>query len=221
MFERVLIAEDHQSVNRWVLQTLEKQGASYIRQAHYCDDALKLLEIAGNEGSPFDLLITDLSFREDRPGQKLASGTDLIVAARKLQPALKVLVFSAEEQASVVSSLVERFGINGYVWKGPRDEEDLPAAIQYIFKGKIFVSRELQQAVRSKNAHDFSDYDMTIISELVKGTLQKNIPYVLAEQGHKAASLRSVEKRLGEIRDDLGFTKNEQLIAYCKDHWII
>ncbi|MES2112228.1 MAG: response regulator [Bacteroidota bacterium] len=221
MFERVLIAEDHQSVNRWVLQTLEKQGASYIRQAHYCDDALKLLEIAGKEGSPFDLLITDLSFREDRPGQKLAGGTDLIVAARKLQPELKVLVFSAEEQPTVVSSLVERFGINGYVWKGPRDEEDLPAAIQHIFRGKIFVSRELQQAVRSKNAHDFSDYDITIISELVKGTLQKNIPYVLAEQGHKAASLRSVEKRLGEIRDALGFTKNEQLIAYCKDHWII
>src|ERR1700759_1290584 len=108
MFERVLIAEDHQSVNRWVLQTLEKQGAGYIRQAHYCDDALKLLEIAWHEGSPFDLLITDLSFREDRPGQKLAGGADLIAAARKLQPSLKVLVFSAEEKPSVVSSLVER-----------------------------------------------------------------------------------------------------------------
>jgi DNA-binding NarL/FixJ family response regulator len=221
MFERVLIAEDHQSVNRWILQTLEKQGAIYIRQAHYCDDALKLLEIAHHEGFPFDLLITDLSFREDRLEQKLAGGADLIAAARKLQPELKVLVFSAEEQPTVVSNLVERFGINGYVWKGPRDEEDLPAAIQQIARGKIFVSRELQQAVRSKNAHDFSDYDITIISELVKGTLQKNIPYVLAEQGHKAASLRSMEKRLGEIRDALGFTKNEQLIVYCKDHWII
>jgi DNA-binding NarL/FixJ family response regulator len=221
MFERVLIAEDHQSVNRWILQTLEQQGAGYIRQAHYCDDALKLLEIARNEGFPFDLLITDLSFREDRPEQKLAGGTDLIVAARKLQPDLKVLVFSAEQQPTVVSHLVEHFEINGYVWKGPRDEEDLPAAIQQIARGKTFVSRELQQAVRSKNAHDFSDYDITIISELVKGTLQKNIPYVLEQQGHKAASLRSVEKRLGEIRDALGFTKNEQLIAYCKDHWII
>ncbi|MDB5141127.1 MAG: DNA-binding response regulator [Mucilaginibacter sp.] len=221
MFERVLIAEDHQSVNSWLLQTLKKQGANYIRQAHYCDDALKLLEIAGKEGLPFELLVTDLSFREDRPGQKLAGGTDLIVAARKLQPDLKVLVFSAEEQPTVVSSLIERFGINGYVWKGPRDEDDLPAAIRQIARGKTFVSRELQQAIRSKNAHDFSDYDITIISELAQGTYQKNIPYVLAEQGHKAASLRSVEKRLGEIRDALGFTKNEQLIAYCKDHWII
>lgn len=221
MFDKVLIAEDHQSVNRWIQGSLKELGCGASEYAYDCDNALKLLQLAHSGGIPFDLLITDLSFRNDGQERRLAGGAELIGAARLLQPQLKVLVFSAEEQPGVVSTLVERFKINGYLWKGPRDEEDLPLAVRQIAAGKTFISRELQQAVRSKNALDFTEYDMTIITELAKGTLQKNIPYVLEKQGHRSASLRSVEKRLGEIRDTLGFTKNEQLIAYCKDHWII
>jgi two-component system capsular synthesis response regulator RcsB len=55
MFERVLIAEDHHSVNSWVQQTLTTLGTVEIRQAHYCDDAFKLLQIALDKGAPFDL----------------------------------------------------------------------------------------------------------------------------------------------------------------------
>lgn len=221
MFERVLIAEDHHSVNSWVKQTLTALGTVEIRQAHYCDDAFKLLEIALRESTPFDLLITDLSFREDRKEQKLHNGTELIGAARRLQPRLKILVFSAEDQPAIAGSLYERFEINGYVPKGPRDEEDMRQALSQIAKHQIYIPGEFQQAVRAKNAHDFTNYDIIIISELAQGTYQKNIPYVLEQKGFKACSLSSVEKRLGQIRDALGFSKNEQLIAYCKDHWII
>ena len=221
MFERVLIAEDHHSVNSWVQQTLTAIGAVQIRQAHYCDDAFKLLQIALAGGAPFDLLITDLSFREDRREQKLSNGAELIGAARMLQPELKILVFSAEDQPTIVSSLYERFEINGYVPKGPRDEDDMKTALGQIAGLKTYIHPEFQQAFRVKNAHDFTKYDIIIILELARGTYQKNIPYVLEQQGFKASSLSSVEKRLGQIRDALGFTKNEQLIAYCKDHWII
>ncbi len=220
MFERVLIAEDHSCVNDWVLQTLTKLGASRIQRAHHCDDAFNLLKIALGESLPFELLVTDLSFRARRE-QHLADGAELIAAARELQPDLKVLVFSGEEEPTVVTTLVERFGINGYILKGSRDEEDMTAAIDAIAHQKLFVSQEFRQAVRAKNAHDFTDYDIIVISELANGTYQKNIPYVLEEKGFKNSSLRSVEKRLGQIRDAYGLTKNEQLIAYCKDHWII
>jgi two-component system capsular synthesis response regulator RcsB len=221
MFERVLIAEDHHSVNSWVKQTLTELGAGHIRQTHYCDDALKLLQSALAEGNPYDLLITDLSFREDRPEQHLKSGADLIAATRKLQPDLRILVFSAEDQPTIVGILYERLGINAYVPKGPRDEENMIKALKQLAERKTFTPVEFQQAIRTKNAHDFTKYDLIIISEMVKGTYQKNIPYVLEQQGFKASSLSSVEKRLGQIRDALGFTKNEQLIAYCKDHYII
>lgn len=220
MFERVLIAEDHSSVNEWVWQLLARRGSDHIKRAHFCDDALNLIKIALAEDRPVDLLVTDLSFRA-REGQRLKDGAELINAARNLQPGLKVLVFSAEEQPSVVRTLVERFAIDGYVLKGSRDEEDMTAALDAVVHGKLFVSQELRQAVRAKNAHDFSDYDIVIIKELVKGTYQRNIPYVLEQAGFKNFKLRTVEKRLGQIRDALGFTKNEQLIAYCKDHWII
>ncbi len=34
-------------------------------------------------------------------------------------------------------------------------------------------------------------------------------------------SLSTIEKRLNQIKESLGFIKNEQLIAYCKDRKII
>jgi two-component system capsular synthesis response regulator RcsB len=166
-------------------------------------------------------LITDLSFREDRTEQKLSNGADLIAAVRTHQPDIRILVFSAEDQPTIVRSLYERFEINGYVPKGPRDEEDMKKALNQIADHKTYIHPEFQQTVRVKNAHDFTNYDIIIISELAQGTYQKNIPFVLEEQGFKASSLSFVEKRLGKMRDALGFTKNEQLIAYCKDHWII
>lgn len=221
MFERVLIAEDHHSMNSWVKQTLHALQTTEIKQAHYCDDAYNLLKLALSKGNPYDLLITDLSFREDRKDQKLSSGRDLIHAAKQLQPELRVLVFSGENQPAVIRTLYEQLNIDGYVPKGPQDEEDMNNALKQIADRKIYVPLEFRQAVRSKNAHDFTKYDLIIIKELARGTFQKNIPAVLEYEGFKASSLSSVEKRLGQIRDALSFSKNEQLIAYCKDHYII
>jgi two-component system capsular synthesis response regulator RcsB len=57
-----------------------------------------------------------------------------------------------------------------------------------------------------------------ILSQLAQGTLQKNIPDYLQQQGMRASSQSSVENGLIRSENALGFTKNEQLIAYCKDY---
>ncbi|RZL34407.1 MAG: response regulator, partial [Pedobacter sp.] len=63
--------------------------------------------------------------------------------------------------------------------------------------------------------------DVTIISLLSQGTPQKDIPSYLSQHKIKPVSLSSLEKRLGSIKDSLEFSKNEQLVAYCKDLGII
>lgn len=221
MFQSALIVEDHQSSNHWIQQTLKDLGIGTVRYAYYCDDALLMLKRGIEAGEPYDLLLTDLSFEEDGRKQELRNGTMLIEAAKNLQPGLRILVFSAEPDPAVVGSLFKQFDINGYVHKGRRDMTDLKEAVECIHKSKKFVPAEFQQAVRSKNAHDFSAYDILIISQLAQGTLQKDIPAFLQQSGARASSLSSVEKRLNQIKEALGFTKNEQLVAYCKDHRVI
>ena len=221
MFKRVLIAEDHESTSISVRKTLGDFGISKTEYTYYCDDALMYIVKSQADAQPFDLLITDLSFEEDHRKQNIADGTELISAVKKIQPNIKVLVFSAETNPAVIDSLFKVGGINAYVRKARHDAKDLKKAIESIAQNKIYLSEDLKQSVKQKNTFEFSEYDITIISLLSNGTLQKDIPNYLQQNNIKPAGLSSVEKRLGTIRDRLDFSKNEQLVAYCKDYGII
>ena len=65
MFNKVLIAEDHQSTKLSVEQTLASLGISESQYVYYCDDAMSRLKRSVQENKPFELLITDLSFEDD------------------------------------------------------------------------------------------------------------------------------------------------------------
>ncbi|HOD09820.1 MAG TPA: response regulator, partial [Flavobacterium sp.] len=86
MYKKVLIAEDFDSINIAVKQTLENLGVQEIDYAKYCDDAILKLKKALQDNQPFDLLISDLSFVEDYREVTIASGEELIQAIKEIQP---------------------------------------------------------------------------------------------------------------------------------------
>jgi len=221
MFKRVLIAEDHESANISVQKTLADLGITNTQYTFYCDEAFIQIKKSLQDEQPYDLLITDLSFEEDHRPQKLAGGMDLVRAAREINPGLKILVFSAENKAAIVDILFKELGINAYVRKARHDAKDLKLAIEAVSKGKIYLSADLKQNVKQKNAYEFTDFDITIITQLAKGTKQKEIPTYLKENNITPSGLSSVEKRLNLMKEELSFSKNEQLVAYCKDFGII
>lgn len=221
MFKSVLIAEDHESTNISVQKTLADLGIVHASYVYYCDDALLRLRNGLKEEQPYELLITDLSFEEDHRAQKITEGSALITVARELQPNLKVLVFSAEHRAAVIDDLFKELNINGFVRKARCDAQELKSAIENIFKGKQHVPAHLRQAIRQKNSYEFTEFDITIISLLSQGMRQKDIPYYLHQNGIKPSGLSSLEKRLNHIKEVLEFSKNEQLVAFCKDMGII
>jgi DNA-binding NarL/FixJ family response regulator len=221
MFKRVLIAEDHESANISVQKTLQELQVAGVDYAYYCDDALLRIRKAVQAGEPYELLITDLSFEEDGRVQALPDGPALIRAARALQPGLKVLVFSAEQKAAVIEPLFKELRIDGYVRKARRDAQELKLAVETIGKNRVHFPAHLRQVVSQKNAYAFSAYDVTLVSLLAGGMSQKDIPAYLLEREIRPASLSSVEKRLNQIRLALEFTKNEQLVGFCKDMGII
>jgi DNA-binding NarL/FixJ family response regulator len=223
MFEKVLIAEDHEIANISVQKTLADLGIKNLKYVYYCDDALTWIRNAYKSNEPYDLLITDLSFEEDHHKQKIASGIELIKAVRQLQPNIKILVFSAENKIAIIDKLFKdrELSIDGYVRKARHDAQDLKLAIEAISKDKKYLTHDLRQSIKEKNSHEFTSFDITIITLLSEGTLQKEIPVYLQQNGIKPAGLSSVEKRLNLIKEVLGFSKNEQLVAHCKDMGII
>ena len=221
MFKRVLIAEDHEMTSISVRKTLDDLGIAQTEYTYYCDDAYMHIKKNVHSEQPFDLLITDLSFEEDHRTQLLAGGLELIAAVKAIQPDIKVLVFSAENKAAIIDTLFKELGINAYVRKARNDAQDLKMGIEAIFKNKTYLSAHLKSIIKQKNAYEFSNYDITIISLLSQGTLQKDIPNYLQQNNIKPSGLSSVEKRLNLMKEILEFTKNEQLVAYCKDFGII
>lgn len=221
MFKKVLIAEDHESTSISVRRTLEDLGIKNAEYTYYCDDALMHIQKSLRDDTPFDLLITDLSFEEDHRPQQLDGGEALIESVKKIQPDLKVIVFSAETNPSLIEKLFKQAAIDGYVRKARHDSKDLKKAIEQISIHKSYLSADLKQSLKRKNVFEFTDYDVTIISLLSQGLSQKEIPAYLSENNIKPAGLSSLEKRLGAIRENLEFSKNEQLVAYCKDFGII
>ncbi len=215
MIKKVLIAEDHESASISVQKTLEQLGIVQSEYAYYCDDALLSVEKALQNGDSYDLLITDLSFEKDHRPQKTTSGSALIIAVRKVQPDLKVLVFSAENRSAVIVQLFENLGIDGYVRKARGDAKELLKAINHIDNNQRYCSQETIQLMKQSKSHDFSELDIAIISQMISGKKQKEISSYLKEHNIFPSSTSSIEKRLNYIKGTFDFSSNEQLIAYC------
>ena len=221
MFKSVLIAEDQEMTSISVRKTLEDLNVTKAEYTYYCDDALLQIKKNLQGETPFDLLITDLSFEEDHRKQEIAGGVELIEEVKKIAPNIKILVFSTEKKPALIDELFKMYGINGFVRKARHDAKDLKLALDALAKGKTYLSPDLKQSVKQKNTFEFTNYDITIISLLSQGTLQKNIPSYLQENDIRPYGLSSVEKRLNMMKEVLEFSKNEQLVAYCKDCGII
>jgi DNA-binding NarL/FixJ family response regulator len=221
MFKKILIAEDHEMGSYSVQKTLEDLKIPKVDYVYYCDDALAKVQKSIREKEPYDLLISDLSFEEDHREQNIKTGQELIKKVREIQPLLKIIVFSGEDKPGIIDSLFNEYQINGYVRKARNDSKELKKSIASVYINENYLSLDLKQDMKKLNSYEFSAYDITLVSLLSKGILQKNIPTYLENNNIRPYSLSSVEKKLNSLKEDLEVTSNEQLVAFCKDIGII
>jgi len=221
MFKKILIAEDQEMGSLSVQKTLEELNIPNVDYVYYCDDALAKIKKSIRENDPYDLLITDLSYEEDHHLQNIKDGKELIEEVRKLQPLLKIIVFSGERKSGIIDLLFTESRINGYVRKARNDSKELKKAIASVYVNENYLSLDLKQDVKRLNSYEFTSYDITLVSLLSQGIQQKNIPTYLQNNNITPNSLSSVEKKLNSLKEALEVTSNEQLIAFCKDLGII
>ena len=221
MIDKVIIAEDHESANLSVQKTAEEMRIEHIDHVFYCDDALSKIQTAKQKGQPYDLLITDLYFEADGSFQKIGGGFDLIQSVRAIQPEIRILIFSAENRPATIDMLFKNYEIDGYVRKARHDAKELKSALNALSRGQRYYPQALVQLVKKTNAYEFSEYDVKIIRLLSQGYQQNEIPAYLKQHNIKPSSLSTIEKRLSQIREELGFSKNEQLVLFCKETGIL
>ncbi|MBP1166646.1 DNA-binding NarL/FixJ family response regulator [Chryseobacterium sp. PvR013] len=220
MFKKVLIVEDQEIMNLGILNTIKELNIPDFDYVMYCDEALGRIKTALEKKSPYDLLIADLSFEKDHIPQQLHSGQELISEAKKVQPELKTIVFSVEKKAKTIDDLYKIYHVDGFVSKARRDGQDLKSAIRKIFNGETVIPQEVLNRMRHISS-EFNVYDMKLIELLAKGLKQNEISTYLKEHRMTPYGIRSIEKRLNELRDNLGAKNNIEMIVICKDIGII
>lgn len=217
MIDKVIIAEDQEFANLSVQKTMEDLKVKQYDYAFYCDDAFAKIQLAQKKGEPYDLLITDLSFEDDGTAQKINDGIELIRAVRSIQPGILVLILSGQYRPVDIHNLFENNEVDAYVRKARHDVQELKAAMQALSKGQRYYPRSLAQLIKRSNTYEFTDFDITIIRLLNEGYQQNEIPAYLKDHNIKPSSLSSIEKRLSQIREELGFSNNQQLMVFCSN----
>ncbi|RIV31541.1 DNA-binding response regulator [Flagellimonas lutimaris] len=213
MFKKVLIAEDFQDTNQGISEMLrEKLHIPSLQEEFYCDKAHNRLKYALGENEPFELLITDLFFKEDHVERKLTSGLELIGAARAIQPNLKIIVNSMEDNPAKVNALFKETKINGYVCKGRHGLKELVNAVQEVFHNRTYVSPGIDLNV-SNNVFELEEFDLMILQGLADGLTKKEISEKFKREHITPNSESTIDKRVSKLFDKFGAKNTNHLIA--------
>jgi len=213
MFKKILIAEDFQATNKGIVTTLtEKLHIPEIQEEFYCDKAYTRLQVSYAKEQPFQLLITDLSFKENHIQRKLVSGVELIAAAKKLQPSLKVIVNSMEDNPAKIKALFQKHKIDGYVCKGRDESIELVNAVQEVYKNNTYVSPQINLTAPN-TIFELDEFDLLILKELANGLTKKELAAKFKRNKITPNSESTIDKRVSKLFDE--FEAKKYSGSYC------
>jgi len=207
---RFLIVDDHEVVRRGLHQLLAREYPDgEFKEAATAQAALEAMARA-----PWQLVLLDINL----PG---ASGLELLVQAKKLYPAMPVLVLSAysEEEFAIRAF---KLGAAGYLTKWSLSDEML-LAVRCVLDGRKYVSASLAQQLAStlggnptQALHEaLSQRELEVLRMVAKGRTIKDI----------ASELLLSEKTIATYRAracaKLGWTTNVELARYALQNGLV
>jgi two-component system, NarL family, captular synthesis response regulator RcsB len=221
MFTKVLVVDDIDFNDAGAIEALQELNVTQIEYAKYCDEALLKIKKAAKEEQPYQLLISDLSFKEDHRPEQLKSGKELIQAVKELFPEIKIIVFSIEDKSYPIKSLFEMYNIDGYVVKGRNTKLELKNAIETVYTEQKFISPELSHFLVDKTINEIDAYDIQLIKQLSIGVAQENIPAIFIDLGITPSSKSTIEKRINKLKIYFKANNPTHLVAIAKDLGLI
>lgn len=222
MFQKVLIVDDIDFNDVAAVSVLEALAVPQIDFAKYCDDALLKLKRGYLDHLPYDLLITDLSFKADHRTNQLTSGEALIEAVKGLFPEIKIIAFSIEDKSYRIKSLFDHLGINGFVMKGRNTMLELRKAVEAVANQDApYLPADLQYIFQDKLVNEIDDYDIQLLNYLSKGVSQEAMESVLKQAGITPNSKSTIEKRISKLKIYFKALNTTHLVSITKDLGLI
>lgn len=222
MFKKVIIAEDVDTISLGIEQVLKDLNMVNFQHSKYCDEAFLKIRAAIHQNEPYDLLISDLSFKTDHRDVKITNGDELIQKVRELQPDIKIIAYSVEDKSYRIKSLFDDSGIDAFVLKGLNSIAELKKAINIVSTSdKTFISPEVATALQEKNNFEMDDVDIQILKHLASGTSQDEIIAIFKSLEVKPNSKSAIEKRLSKLKDFFKANNTIHLVSITKDMGII
>lgn len=221
MFKKVLVSEDLGSISQGIMSILEKLRIENFEQVQYCDDAYLKIQRANKDQEPFELLITDLSFKTDHRTQKFTSGEKLIEALKKQYPTLKIIAFSVEDRPPKIREIILDLKADGFVCKGRNGVKELEIAIQSVFDGQSFLSPQIANVINKPKPIEIDDYDVKMMKLLADGYSQDEISNYFKVKNISPSSLSAIEKRIVRLRNYFNANNTIHLISMAKDLGLI
>jgi len=218
MFTKVLVAEDYEIANQGIIKVLEdKIGIEMVQESKYCDEAFLKFHKSQEEKQPFQLVITDLSFKEDYKVQLRKNGMDLIKDIQKINAETKIIVYSQEDRPNIINMLFDVYRIHGYVCKGQNAVQELIDCIKGVYQGKIVYPPQLQQSSEDNLMIHLDEIDMLLLEELSNGMTKKEIRTMLKKEKITPNSESYIDKRVSKLFDDFKAKNTTHLIGIVKD----
>lgn len=217
MFKKVLAAEDIDNIKLGVSEILKKLKIKDIIHSQYCDDAYLQFKKAKSENEPFDLLITDISFKQSHRAENLTSGEELFKTLKAEDPDIKVIVYSMEDHPQRFNTMWQTGLIDAYVSKDRRGLENLKEAIKTVYKGGTYISQPLADTVKQKNLVEVSNYDIELLKLLSEGYTIDEVGDYFKASNKKPSSKRTIERRLTELKTEFGAKTTIHLVRLVSD----
>lgn len=221
MIKKVLIAEDIDSINEGLGKHLMEEFKFEIVQAKYCDEAYLKIKRALLDEEPFDLLITDLSFKEDHRDARLKDGEMLMKKLRKDDIGIRAIMYSIEDRPFKVKNLISKLKLDAFVTKGRNSINEITDAIRTLSDGQEVPIPYQHSTPGEEEYMELEDYDINLLEHLSQGLSQEEIGAKFKSKGIKPASLSSIEKRINKLKIFLKAKNTIHLIAIAKDMGII
>lgn len=223
MFKKILIVEDIDSISLGLVSLLKKNiSEENIQSTKYCDEAVLKIKKAIIDNEHFDLMITDLSFKQDHRDTKLHSGEELIKVVKKLQPNIKIIAYSIEDRTYKIKSLFNDLDINGYICKGRESSRELVEAIEAIYNtNKKYISAQLPNVLKENKILEIEAQDIELMKYLSKGMSQQEIGAIFKTNGRKSSSCSSIEKKINRLKLYFKAKNTIHLVSIVKDMGLI
>ena len=204
---RIVLADDHAMIRQGIRKILEDNDSYEV--VGEAGDGLELLEIL--KRTPTDLVILDISMPKLR-------GIEAISEARKIRPALKVVILTMHKNTEYVYHAVAA-GADGYLLKDDTDRE-LLTAIAQVRMGAIYISSFLSSEFTAEiirncrnsgkpPSESATTRERQVLKLVAEGKTSKEIAELLF------ISIRTVEHHRANFMKKLNLKSTADVIKYA------